>query len=100
MAVNLFQERFRELPIFQRYDDLLAAYENCDFPREEFITRLLMAEENGLNWDTLCQNCGVLMDHNYAFAMQTAQLKEDVARAKDENDRLRARITRLESDFA
>lgn len=98
--VPLFKEHYADLPIYKRLDDILGGYENCDFPREEFITRVLMAAENGLNWDTLCMNCGELMDHNYAFAMQNAQLKEDIERVKVENERLRARIARLERDFA
>jgi len=60
MAVELFQERFRELPIFQKYMEFLDKY-LWDSPDslEEIATRLLMMSENGLNWDTLCQNCGV-----------------------------------------
>jgi hypothetical protein len=81
--MDLFQERYRELPIFQKYMDLLkdAIFED-EYSLQELATRLMMASENGLNWDTLCMNCGVLMDHNYAFAMQNAQLKEDLAYAE------------------
>lgn len=84
--MELFQERFRELPAFQRYMELLVDVDirYHEYSVEELASRLLMASENGLNWDTLCQNCGVLMDQNYAFAMQNAQLKEDVARLEAE----------------
>lgn len=82
MSDKLFQERYRELPIFKKIDSLLGAYENCDFPKEEFITRLLMASEDALNWDTLCQNCGVLMDDNYAQYVKIEELTNNLAFAR------------------
>lgn len=82
--VKLFQERFRDLPIFKEIERIHAGFENCDFPREEFITRILLAAENGLNWDTLCMNCGVLMDTNYTQYAEIERLKEDLAYAENE----------------
>jgi hypothetical protein len=80
-VVDLFQERFRELPAFQRYMELLedVVIQYNEYSIEELATRLLMASENGLNWDTLCQNCGVLMDDNYAKHCEIEQLKEQIS---------------------
>jgi hypothetical protein len=80
---DLFQERYRELPAFKQILDFLA---NVDVTMslEEMTTRIMMMQENGLNWDTLCQNCGVLMDDNYAKYSQIEQLKEDLAYAENE----------------
>lgn len=77
---DLFQERFRELPIFQRLMNLIENHnERNDQSLEELVTRLLIASENGLNWDTLCMNCGVLMDENYAKYCEIEQLKQIIA---------------------
>lgn len=80
MSETLFKERYRELPAFQRIMDILKdlATSRSDITLEEIATRLLMASENGLNWDTLCNNCGVLMDDNYAKYCEIEQLKEQL----------------------
>lgn len=78
---DLFQERFRELPIFQRYMEILADVDirYDEYSVEELATRLLIASENGLNWDTLCNNCGVLMDKNYEQYVEIEKLREQIA---------------------
>lgn len=88
-----FKQHFLELPIFQRYMDILIRF----VPAEEHVlaeiaSKLLIASENGLNWDTLCQNCGVLMDDNYAQYVEIGELKtrlhyleEDIAHLEERN---------------
>lgn len=98
--MGVFEERFRDLPIYKEMDRILGGFENCDFPREEFIVRILMAAENGLNWDTLCKNCGVLMDDNYAKHCEIEQLKEDKEFLLSRVDELRGDIASLERELA
>lgn len=94
MSEALFQERFLELPAFKRVMDILIRF----VPAEEHVlaeiaTILMMAQEDCYNWGTLCQNCGVLMDDNYAKHVEIEQLREDLAF-------LRAKVEGLQEDLA
>ena len=83
---DVFKERFRELPIFNEYCEALNAGIQAGISIEELASRMMILAENGLNWDTLCQNCGVLMDKNYAQYVEI--------------DRLREKVISLEEDLA
>lgn len=84
---DLFQERYRELPAFQRIMDILTdlATARHNIRIEEIATRLLMASENGLTWDTLCNNCAALMDKNYEQYVEIEQLKGKVRPLEEGN---------------
>lgn len=97
---ELFQERYRELPIFQRYMDILIRFvPGEEYVLEEIATRLLMASENGLNWDTLCQNCGVLMDDNYEKYAEIEALKEKLLVSENERRMLQSEIASLDGEY-
>jgi hypothetical protein len=81
---DMFKERYRELPIFQQIRSVLDEGTDGVFSLDELTTKVLIAAENGLNWDTLCQNCGALMDDNYAQYEKIRTLEEDLAYAENE----------------
>jgi hypothetical protein len=81
---DLFKERYRELPIFQRIRTIIDEGTDGVFSLDELTTRVLIAAEDCLNWDTLCQNCGVLMDKNYEQYEKIRALEEDLAYAENE----------------
>lgn len=76
---DLFQERYRELPAFQLALKLVNSWVRQDLTLEEVATRMLMFQENPLNWDTLCHNCAALMDKNYEQYVEIQKLKEQLA---------------------
>jgi hypothetical protein len=65
-------------------------------------TRILILNEDALNWDTLCKNCGVLMDDNYAQYEKIRALEEDLAYAeneiKDLNEEIRCAHARYDNE--
>lgn len=89
---DVFKEHFRELPAFKVMVDFLA---NVDptISLEEMAARIMVLSENGLNWDTLCKNCGVLMDDNYEQYIKIEQLNEHL-------EFLRRRVESLEEDLS
>lgn len=78
--VDLFKERYLELPAFQKIRQILDEGLDGEVSLNELTTRVMMALEDGLNWDTMCQNCGVLMDDNYAQHVEIEKLKEQIER--------------------
>lgn len=91
--MDLFQERYRELPSFQLALKLVQAWVKADMSLEEVATRVLMFQESPLNWDTMCHNCAALMDNNYEFYLKTVKLQEEI-------DDLKLEINALNEDLA
>jgi hypothetical protein len=76
--VDLFQERYRELPAFQKAQEYLEAWANDELSTDELTIRVLMLSEHPISWDTLCANCAALIDKNYEQYREIEQLKEQL----------------------
>lgn len=88
---ELFQERFRELPAFQKMLEQVKYCLENNVSEEEFATRMMLMADSPISWFTTCGNCSALMDENYAkyteieqLTAQIENLKEDLAYAENE----------------
>lgn len=82
--VELFQERYRELPAFQKMREQVEYCLDSHLSRDEFTTRMMLMAESPISWFTTCGNCSALLDENYSQAMEIERLKEDLAYAENE----------------
>jgi hypothetical protein len=72
---ELFQERFRELPAFQKMLEQVKYCLENDLSDEEFATRMMLMADSPISWFTTCGNCSALMDKNYSQYMEIERLK-------------------------
>lgn len=98
--VNLFQERYRDLPGFQKALETVGYLRNTWLSDEEVATRIMILVESPLSWDTLCHNCSALMDDNYHQYGEIAGLSEENLALKKELDELKIAMARTGTGLA
>lgn len=84
--MDLFQERFRELPAFQKMREQVQYCLDNNLSVDEFSTRMMLMAESPISWFTTCGNCSALMDTNYSQFIEIERLNEELESYQPKKD--------------